>query len=711
MVSDNETDLYVRKRLRWLFAVVTLLLLALIVKLGWIQLVMAEELRQKAWDQWNRRVNIYSTRGNIYDRKGALLAGNTTVETVVAVPAQIDDAYFTARALSQVLDIEEERVFNLVTMDKDAVYVKRKITEEEAMEVRLLNLPGITFANETKRLYPNGSLLSQVLGYVGTDQGWGGLEIYYEDELRGQDGSIVIPTDNRNREIPGPRQSFSPREGMDLVLTIDETIQFIVERELSQAMSEYSPRRIIAIAVNPKTGEILAAASLPSFDPNFYNEYSKDSLRLFPVTDTFEPGSTFKLITLSAVVEEDLFDEEEQFFCSGAVNIAGFSINCWTAPSGGHGAINYLEAVEGSCNPAFIKLGERLGTEKLFEYIKAFGFGVRSGIDYPGEGTGLVFQTKDVGRLELATTSFGQGISVTPLQQVMAVSAIANGGYLMEPYLVKEVRDAENNLVEQRSPKVVRQVISGDTAKRVSLIMEKVVSEGSAINAYLDGYRVAGKTGTAQKVGSGGEYLTGDYLLSFIGFVPVDDPEILLYIAVDGARRGPQWGSQVGAPIFKDIIKDVLAYLEIPPAGLLEEDVRMVRVPDLKGLSVTEAAALLDEHDLFIKQVGDKGVIIEQTPKAEISVPLQSSVLVYLEDIFNSAQDGELLMPDLVGTTVKEAGEILGELGLVMDPVGSGIAASQQFPAGAGIRPGTTVKVYFFSPLHNSGQLSAASDQ
>ena len=535
---------------------------ALVVRLGWIQFVRAEELTEKAWEQWNRTITARSSRGNIYDRHGRLLAGSATVETVVGLPHQVVDSLFTARALAPVLEMTEERIYELITQDRSAVYIKRKVEEDVAQEVRLLNLPGITFTQETKRFYPNGTLLSQLLGFVGMDQGWAGLEIFFEEELKGQDGNIVFPSDNLGRAIPGAHHFIPPKQGRDLYLTIDETIQFIVERELSRAMLEYRPNRVTALAVNPQTGEVLAAASKPDFDPNHYNEYDKEIWRLFPVTDTYEPGSTFKLITLAAAIEENLYREAEDLFCPGHKEVAGHKVGCWTSDRGGHGSINFLEAVLSSCNPAFMTLGERLGTQKLFDYIRAFGFGAITGLDYPGEGAGLIFSPNQVGPLELATTSFGQGISVTPLQQVMAVSAIANGGYLLRPYLVKEIREIDGQPVRVDSTEIIRQVISRDTANHVALIMEQVVQDGSGVNAAVEGYRSAGKTGTAQKVGPGGAYISGEYILSFIGFAPLEDPRILLYIAVDGARRGPQWGSQVSAPLFQAMMKDILADIE-----------------------------------------------------------------------------------------------------------------------------------------------------
>lgn len=701
MFRQSTFNLSIRRRILCIFVLTVLGIVALIFRLGWIQFVRAEELQQKAWEQWNRSIPTRSPRGSIYDRNGHLLAGSATVETVVAVPPQITDPLFTARALAPVLDMSVERIFELITQERAAVYVKRKVAEEEAKEIRLLNLPGITFTHETKRFYPNGNLLSQLLGFVGTDQGWAGLEIYYEDYLKGRDGQIIFPTDNKGREIAGVRRYNPPKEGMDLYLTIDETIQYILERELSKAMVEYDPDRIMALAVNPQTGALLAVASKPDFDPNDYNQYSKEYWRLYPVTDTFEPGSTFKLVTLSAAVEENIYNEQEYFFCAGSTTIAGHTIRCWTSHQGGHGSISYLEAVLGSCNPAFMRLGERLGPEKMFEYVRAFGFGARTGLKFPGEGTGLIFRPEQIGPLELATSSFGQGVSVTPLQQVMAVAAIANGGYLLRPYLIQEIKGPGGEIVERGAPEIVRRVISPDTAKRVTSIMEEVVKQGSGINAAIEGYRVAGKTGTAQKVGPGGVYKPGEYILSFIGFAPAEDPQILLYIAVDGAKRGAQWGSQISAPIFQAVIKDVLSYLEIPPAELSgTTEVQLVEVPELKGLTVDEAGALLDTRGLLLKLVGKEGLIKDQTPKSGARVPLQTRIIVYLEDLWNEENPEKVVVPDLQGLTIREVGEILNYLDLQAKPAGSGLVVQQEPAAGTVVSKNSSVHVYFSSPLN-----------
>ena len=700
MTRQKVSSLQIKRRLLAVFIFTALLMGALVFRLGWIQFVMAEELQLKAWDQWNRSIPARSSRGDIFDRNGNLLAGSATVETVVAIPPQINDPLFSARALAPVLDMTEERIVELITQERAAVYLKRRVNEDVAREVRLLNLPGITFTQESKRFYPNTNLLSQLLGFVGTDQGWAGLEIFYEEELEGRDGSIMFPTDNKGREIPGVRRFVPPKEGKDLYLTIDETIQFIVERELSRAMIEYDPKRVMALAVNPQTGEVLAAASKPDFDPNHYNDFDNEYWRLFPITDTFEPGSTFKLITLSAAMEEGLYFESEPFFCSGSVKVAGQTIRCWTSHKGGHGSINFIEAVYNSCNPAFISLGEKLGAERLFDYIRAFGFGAASGIDYPGEGRGQIFRPEQIGPVELATSSFGQGISVTPLQQVMAVSAFANGGQLLRPYFVKEIVDIDGTTVYEREPEVIRQVISQSTAERVSRAMLGVVEEGSGVNASIEGYLVAGKTGTAQKV-SGGKYVPGEYVLSFIGFAPLEDPQVVIYVAVDGARRGPQWGSQVSAPLFQSIMKDVLSYLDIPPAHLPEdeEELRLLNVPDLKGMTIDEAAAMLDTKGLLVRLVGEEGVIVDQTPKAGAQVPLRTHIIIYLDDLFDDEASGYITVPDLQGMTVKEVGEILGHIGLRMERDGSGIVIKQNPAPGTRVDRNSNVTVYLSSPL------------
>ena len=381
MPDLSVTLVAVRKRLLFLFFMIIAVTLALVGRLAWIQIVRADELYEQAWDQWNRSIPTRSPRGSIYDTEGRLLAGSTTVETIVAIPPRVEDPRQTAVVLAPVLEMEENELYELLTLDRSAIYLKRKVEPAVSQAVRDRDLPGIVFTTEGKRYYPNGTLASQLLGFVGMDQGWAGMEIYYEEQLKGREGRILFPSDNLGREIPHETRHYVlPKEGADLYLTIDETIQYIVERELVRSMLEYQPEQAMIIAADPKTGAILAAASKPDYDPLHYDEADPSRWALAPVTSSFEPGSTFKLTTLAAAIEEGLYNQNEFFHCTGYANVAGHQIGCWTAGRG-HGSITYLQAVEGSCNPAFINLGQRLGAEKLFLY-SCVRVWAKDGIDY-----------------------------------------------------------------------------------------------------------------------------------------------------------------------------------------------------------------------------------------------------------------------------------------------------------------------------------------
>jgi stage V sporulation protein D (sporulation-specific penicillin-binding protein) len=666
----------IRKRLLFCFALFLIISVALIGRLAWVQLVKAEDYRQLAFDQWNRTVDVGGRRGTIYDRKMRVLAGSASAETIVAFPRQIPDKEHAAQELAGVLDMEYDQVFDLISSNRAAIFIKRTVDEDTAHRVRSLGLKGINFTPESKRFYPNERLLSQVLGFVGVDQGWSGLELKYEDILKGIPGKLMFLSDGRGLRIPQGIQKYVPSdEGHDLVLTVDEYLQFILDREMDRAMLEFQPLRAMAVAVNPQTGEILAMTSKPDFDPNHYAQYSKETWQISPISNTFEPGSTFKLVTLATAIEQDVYNMREGFFCSGSVRVGGHTIGCWTRSRGGHGSLDFLQVVLSSCNPGFIALGNRIGGATLLEYIRAFGFGVRSGVDLPGESTGIIFRAEQFGPVELATTSFGQGVSVTPLQQVMAVAAMINGGNLLQPFIVKEVRDPEGNVVQENKPTVVRRVISPETSEVVKHIMEKVVEEGSGKNAAVPGYRFGGKTGTAQKVGPGGRYISGEYIVSFLGFFPMEKPEVLLFIAVDNAKKGIQFGSQIPAPIFQRVARDYLNYLAIPPDNAADQDapLPLVRVPDLKGFTLEKAAEEIDFAGLVIKPIGEGNNILEQTPKAGALVPQQTEILVYT----GKKREDRVEVPSLLGKTMREAAEVLGWLGLSMESYGSGTVRSQ----------------------------------
>jgi stage V sporulation protein D (sporulation-specific penicillin-binding protein) len=674
--KKTVSSMTIRKRLLFCFGLFLIISISLIGRLAWVQLVKAEEYRLLAFDQQNRTVSVGGRRGSIYDRKMRVLAGTASAETIVAFPRQIPDKEHAAKELAEVLDMEYQRVFDLISANRAAIFVKRTVDDDTAERVRSLGLAGISSTPESKRFYPNEKLLSQVLGFVGVDQGWSGLELKYEDILKGIPGKLMFLSDGRGLRIPQGVQQYIPSDGgHDLVLTVDEYLQFILDREMDRAMLEFQPLRAMAVAVNPQTGEILAMTSKPDFDPNHYAQYSKETWQIAPISNTFEPGSTFKLVTLATAIEQNVYNMNEGFFCSGSVRVGGHSIGCWTRSRGGHGSLNFLQVVLSSCNPGFITLGNRIGGDTLLDYIKAFGFGMRSGVDLPGESAGIIFRAEQFGPVELATTSFGQGVSVTPLQQVMAVAAMINGGNLMQPYIVKEVRSPDGNVVQENEPVVIRRVISPETSEQVKHIMEMVVVDGSGKNAAVPGYRFGGKTGTAQKVGPGGRYISGEYIVSFLGFFPMENPEVLLYIAVDSAKKGIQFGSQIPAPIFQRVAKDYLNYLAIAPDNVEQQQAPppLVKVPGITGLTLAQAAEEVDFAGLVIKPVGEGNNILEQTPKAGALVPLQTEILVYT----GTERGDQVQVPSLLGKTMREAAEVLGWLGLGMESYGSGIVHSQ----------------------------------
>ncbi len=568
MAEFPVTRAIVRKRLIFIFAITVLVTLLLVSRLAWIQIVMADELYEQAWEQWNHNMPISTGRGSIYDSSGRLLAGSNAVSTVAAIPPQIDNPQNVAGALAPVLEMDSHKIYELITLERSAVYIKRKVEPEVSEAVREMKIPGIVFFTEEKRYYPGESLASQLLGFVGMDQGWAGLETYYEHYLSGSEGRMLYPADGRGKQLPHNFSRYTvPPRGYDLHLTVDESIQHIVEKELNRVMQEAAPKQAMALAVDPRTGAVLAAASRPDYNPDRYDTYDPESWALAPFTSSFEPGSTFKMITLAAVIEEGLFNPDEHYHCPGYTVVDGTRINCWTADRGGHGDLTYFQSVGGSCNPAFIELGRRLGKEKLFRYIDAFGFGRPTGIDYPGEGSGMIFHPDAVGSLELATTTFGQGVSVTPIQQVMAITAMINGGYLYRPYLVEEIRDREGGALYAREPEELRQVISRETSEMLIELMESVVLDGTGYAAASDIYRIAGKTGTAEKIDSDGNYGGNDFIYSLVGFAPVEDPRLVLYVAVDGVTRGPRLGVHTSAPLFKNIMEDTLNYLRVNPSG------------------------------------------------------------------------------------------------------------------------------------------------
>jgi stage V sporulation protein D (sporulation-specific penicillin-binding protein) len=635
------SNVTVRRRLFIALIAGTFIFVALVVRLGYVQLWRGQELAKEAENNWRRNIPFEAKRGEIWDRNGVKLTYNVSTPSVMAIPAQIKDPQSVAAQLANVLQTSAEDIYKLITKREMIVYIKpagRKITLEKAQEIRNLGLPGIVVAEDNTRYYPFGSLAAHILGFTGGyNQGLTGVESKYDDRLKGIAGGVSYLAQANGKLLPGSTDQYtSPKDGLNLQLTIDSHLQSAMERELDQAMLKYQAKHAIAIMMDPNNGEILAMAGRPTYDPSHFRDYPVETYnRNLPIWMTYEPGSTFKIITLAAALEEKKVDLKNEFFHDpGAIEVGGARLRCWKR--GGHGSESFLEVVENSCNPGFVVLGQRLGKEKLFDYISRFGFGKKTGIDLGGEENGIMFKLSRVGPVELATTAFGQGVSVTPIQQITAVSAAINGGKLFKPHVAKAwVQPETGEVIESVKPELVRTVISENTSKQVREALESVVAKGTGGNAFIDGYRVGGKTGTAQKV-VGGRYSPDEHIVSFIGFAPADNPKVIVYGAVDDPQ-GLQFGGLIAAPMVKNILADALRYMKVEPSkNQLEKEYKygetpIVEVPNLIGATVQDLLEDLNSNFLLAKS-GSGTTVVNQVPKPGTRVERGSTIRVYLSD-------------------------------------------------------------------------------
>ena len=630
----------IHERIRFIFLISVIILVAIIIKVFYIQVFAYDKLSNLAESLWSRELPIKADRGEIVDRNGKVLATNVTTVSLVVVPGQIDDPEAVAKDLSDILGTDYQDMLKHVTKSTSIERVHpegRGLDYEIAEEIDSLGYDGVYLLKESKRYYPYDTVLSHVLGYVGIDnQGLSGLELYYDEYLTGADGAIKYFSDGKGNKLELTEVYEAPTSGITLQLTIDLDLQLAIENELDNAVSKYDPEQALIVAMDPDTGEVLAMASRPTFNSNSYQGYTTEIInRNLPIWMTYEPGSTFKIITLSAALEEktiNLF--EDTFTDSGSIHVDGATIHCWKA--GGHGTQTMLEVVENSCNPGFVRIGQTLGVDTLMNYIDLYGFGEETGIDLNGESTGILFETSAMGPVELATTSFGQGISVTPIQQIRAVSAAINGGTLYTPYIVGAFLESETgSLISKIEPEAIRQVISEETSSLVRYALESVVANGSGKNAYIENYRVGGKTGTAQKV-ENGSYLDGNYILSFMGFLPADDPEIVVYVAIDHPKGVTQYGGVVSAPIARNVMLSAIDILDIEPRvdGMAKDytwlDKKYSILPNVVGMSKEEATKTLKNYK--IEYTGSGDTVIYMSPNAGYYVAEGETIMLMLGD-------------------------------------------------------------------------------
>lgn len=619
-------------------------------RLVFIELFRAEEWQELAYEQQTRDRLITPKRGSILDRNGEGIALTETVNAVSVIPVQVKEKEKTAQFLAETLDLEYEDVLEKIKQKVALVRIKTKVDTETAAAIRKANYPGVEVDEDVQRVYPYSELAAQVIGFVGKDnQGIIGLEAKYDELLEGEKGKILTLTDSRGNEVDSEQERIPPVDGKNLVTTMDVVMQQYAEQTIAKAVETKGAKRGVIIILNPRNGEIYAMANYPTFDLNDpftiqdeelaanwdsfseeeKNDYLNQMWRNTAINDTYEPGSTFKIVTSSAGLEEGVVTPESSFFCRGFYIAGDRQIKCWRYPRT-HGAETFVQGVQNSCNPVFMEVGERLGAEKFLEYMQKFGFAQKTGVDLAGEATGIIHKLENIGPVELATMSFGQSFQITPFQLLRAASAIVNGGYLITPHFGKGIADEEGNIIENFQYERGEQVISRETSETMKTILESVVSEGTGSKAYIPGYRIGGKTATSEKL----PRRSGKYIASFMSFAPAEDPQVMALVLID-EPQGVYYGGTVAGPVMQELLRNILPYLGIEPQYSekeAEEAAKAVTtVPDLAGMTLGEAKNALFQAGLSAQTETEGETITRQTPPAGELVNKGTKVILSLE--------------------------------------------------------------------------------
>ncbi len=687
------------------------LFLLLSARLFQLQILQGEELQLRAQSQWTSESSIRPTRGRILDRNGAVLAQSATAYTLSVSPRQVKDAGELARVLSPVIDVPEETIIKRASdRTKGGTTLKRQLPRETAQEIKALMardresgagaLDGIYLEEESKRYYPMGELACQILGLTTIDGvGQAGLEQSLDSYLSGKAGRVLEEIDGRGRELSYSASEYIPAvEGGSVTLTIDASIQSFAERAAREALSVNAARAVRVLVMDPGTGEILAMVNQPDYDLNNPPRDDVDTLtermRNRCVTDAYEPGSTFKIITASSALDAGLVQVDEGFYCSGSVVVDGGRIRCWGDP---HEAETFAEALQNSCNPVFVEMGLRLGVERFYDYMEAFGLGKPTGVEHlPGEAGGILISEANCKRVDIARIGFGQSVAVTPLQLLTAASAAVNGGRLLRPYIVKSIADGSGEIIERGETVVRSNPISPETSATMRALLEGVVRDGGGKNAQVPGYRIGGKTGTAQ-VYVDGAVSSDKHIGSFVGFAPIDDPKVAVLVIVEEADVPVDFGSVTAAPYAKQILEQTLMYLGIAPE-IEGEAPREVEVPDVTGLTLSEAEAAVREAGLDFVFDGTGGTVTGQLPAAGAEMTEGSLMMLYVEQLTDLSGNARVAVPDVTGLSVLEANRLLRSYGLKMEIEGGGLAVSQVPVAGEEIFPTASVAVTFEPP-------------
>lgn len=702
-------ELHIRKRVLTLLVLLIFLFGVLVCRIAYLTTARSAELTSRGVRQWTREGTVYARRGNILDTNGQTLVMSATAYIVSVEPGKVQDVQAFARAISPILGLSEEKVAEKASQrGKSSVTLKRQVSRETADQLRQLKqskdaetaaaASALLFDEDVRRVYLRGAFLTQTLGLVNVDGvGQSGLEQQYETLLRGEAGRSMRSVDGKALPIYDSGNLYiEPQDGSTIRLTIDATIQEIVEKAMRECYEVNKAQAVHALVMDVYTGAVLAMCSKPDYDPNDPPREQLDALqslmRIRLISDSYEPGSTFKILTAAAALDSGVTTPEDGFYCSGKIKVDGDTIKCWGSP---HKAETMAQALQNSCNPVFVELALRMGAQRFYQYLHAFGLGSKTNIDLQGEESGILIPVNSVKNVDLARIGFGQSVAVTPIQLLTAACSVLNGGRLMRPYLLKEAVSPDGTVLYRTSPKVVSTPISEETSLTMRKLLEDVVAVGGAKNARIPGYRIGGKTGTAQ-VYKDGRIVRNVHIGSFLGFAPADDPRIALLVIVDEADTPVDYGGTTAAPFARQILEDVLPYLGYQPDE--GEDSEPLQVPDVTGQPLWEARRTLSSMGLKVLDDGGSGSVTAQMPSAGATLRNGGQMMLYTYDEELPETETLVCVPDVSGKSIASAASLLRQRGLEMEIDGSGFAVSQEPAAGSFLAPDSVVLVHFELP-------------
>lgn len=709
-----------KKRMFLVLMILAVLFTGLMGRLIFVMVYKSPDYKKAAIDQWTSEVEISAKRGRILDRNGNELAISANVYRIDldlnALRSTMKTKKLTtedvASKLAEALEMEKEDVVKVIEkklpngLPYGSATLKRRIEKSMADKVKELDLWGVIVSADTKRYYPNENYLAHVLGHTNSDgDGLAGIEMQYNSVLSGKPGKRIAELDNtRSRQLPYVISEFTkPEDGKDVVLTIDEMIQHFCEKAATQALSDNKAKAVSIMAMNPNNGEILALVNKPDYNPNnpwVEGKTSEELQKMWrnrAISDTFEPGSIFKVITSTAALEENLVSEEDRFYCKGSTVIGKRTVRCWK--SGGHGSQTFVEILKNSCNVGFTELGKKIGKENLYKYIRKFGFGEKTGVDVPGEALGIIKNPANISELDLATISFGQTNTVSIVQYLSAFNAVANGGKLIKPHFLKEVQSYDEETGVKKTEKKFedyneKKILSEEKTAQLRGYLEKVISEGGGKKAFIEGYTIGGKTGTAQKV-IDGKYGPQKYISSFAGMAPAEKPQITLFVSIDEPDPSNYYAGQIAAPVAQQVFNDIFNYLSIKgnasDSEIAESLKKDIVIPEIRGLKKAEALKILKEQklDYNIDEKGD--YITDMNPKPGYTVKEGSKIVLYTGKTSN--YNRVVAVPDIRGYTIENASKLLNSLGLKITYSGSGLIYEQSVKEDEEVPKGTTIHV------------------